>query len=82
MAFATISQLLITITLFWHTQAQAPCGGMRQPACVDGDGNLFCTFEPAGINGNGNCVNCGNNGRPLCLSAPGICLACRLACDR
>lgn len=70
MARAIVAQLLFAMmALLYHTAAQA-CGGMRQPACLDDDNNPFCTFEPAGINGGGRCVPCGNSGRPLCLGPP------------
>ena len=46
----------------------AECGGLRDLACVDDAGMPFCNFSPAGVNGNGRCVPCGNNGRPVCLS--------------
>ena len=68
-----VAQLLLAAIALFHPTVAQGCGGMRQMPCVDADGNPFCTFEPAGINGNGVCVTCGNNGRPLCLSAPLSC---------
>ena len=58
------------------------CGGLRQPPCVNPDGSIFCTFVPSGggrsaPNGANLCVECGNSGRPQCLSAP-----CHPACGR
>ena len=66
---ALIQLLLLAVALLAPAAAQ-DCGGLRDPPCVDGDGNPFCTVtERAGVNGNGVCVPCGNNGRPVCLSA-------------
>ena len=48
----------------------AECGGRRQPACIDADGNGFCTFtERSAPNSNGVCFFCGSDGRVPCLSA-------------
>ena len=73
---ALIQLLLLAVALLAAAASQ-DCGGLRDPPCVDGDGNPFCTFtERAGLNGNGFCVMCGNSGRPTCLSAPpSLCLS-------
>ena len=53
------------------------CGGLRQPPCVDEDGNPFCTYVPppdqggrSAPNGNNVCVACGQMGRTPCLDEP------------
>ena len=73
-----LAQLLLAAIALFHPTVAQDCGGMRQMPCVDADGNPFCTFEPAGLNGRGVCVTCGNNGRPVCLSAP---LSCVTPCS-
>ena len=53
------------------------CGGLREPPCIDAQGNPFCTYVPpaneggrSAPNGNNVCVACGQMGRTPCLDEP------------
>ena len=64
--------LLLLAPLALSGSAAAQCGGNRQPACIDENGNPFCTFVPPGggrsaPNAAGRCVECGFNGKTPCI---------------